>query len=161
MRNTQSLAIVACLLLGGCASAPEIDTSLTVNSASVDLSDQRKVYSVLLEQADVWQGTPYRYGGMGRSGVDCSGLVYSIFLSQFGHAVPRTTKGQARLGNEITQDVLRSGDLVFFKTGHKSRHVGIYLQDNRFLHASESKGVIVSRLDNPYWQSHYWMSRRL
>jgi lipoprotein Spr/probable lipoprotein NlpC len=68
---------------------------------------------------------------------------------------------QARLGKEVRKDDLRAGDLVFFRTGKTSNHVGIYLEKNKFLHASQKKGVIISRLDNVYWKSSYWKSVRI
>jgi cell wall-associated NlpC family hydrolase len=61
----------------------------------------------------------------------------------------------------VALDELQTADLVFFKTGWKTRHVGIYIGEGQFLHASTSRGVMISSLDNPYWQRHYWTSRRV
>ncbi|TKG10403.1 C40 family peptidase, partial [Vibrio lentus] len=76
-------------------------------------------------------------------------------------ALPRTTKDQSQQGKEIAYEQAISGDLVFFKTSPKVRHVGVYLGNKQFLHASTSKGVIISRLDNPYWASKFWHFRRI
>lgn len=122
-------------------------------------SDQ--LYSGLHRQYAEWQGTQYQLVGLSRKGVDCSGFVYLTFQKQFGINLPRTTAGQASLGSKISRKKLQVGDLVFFKTGKRFYHVGIYMEGHRFLHASSSKGVVVSSLDNPYWQNSYWLSRRL
>ena len=68
---------------------------------------------------------------------------------------------QAELGRDIDKNQLRAGDLVFFKTGISVRHVGVYLEDGRFLHASTKHGVIISRLSETYWKSAYWKAKRL
>ena len=68
---------------------------------------------------------------------------------------------QSKIGKEIRKDDLKAGDLIFFKTGSASEHVGIYLEKNKFLHASQKQGVTISRLDNVYWKSNYWKSVRI
>lgn len=108
-----------------------------------------------------WQGVPYRYGGENRGGMDCSGLVYVAFRDLFTVALPRTTDEQARLGRRVSTSSLRAGDLVFFKTGWWKRHVGVYLGNGRFLHASESEGVTATSLSAPYWANNYWQARRV
>ena len=75
--------------------------------------------------------------------------------------IPRTTKWQVKIGSFVKRNTLKIADLVFFKTGWDTRHVGIYIGDNRFLHASVSKGVMISSLSNVYWNSKYWQSRRV
>ncbi len=74
--------------------------------------------------------------------------------------MPRSTELMAKMGKKIDRKQLRAGDLVFFKTSYKVRHVGIYIEKGQFLHASSSKGVMISRLDNVYWADKYWQSRR-
>ena len=130
------------------------------NIASSSIAGQR-VQDKLYAQYQIWQGTPHKWGGMSRQGVDCSALVKLTFAQQFSLAIPRTTAQQVKMGQAITLQQLRAGDLVFFKTGLNVRHVGIMVDPERFFHASTSKGVIISRLDNPYWQRHYWQSRRV
>lgn len=114
----------------------------------------------LQRQYSLWKGTPYRLGGMDRRGVDCSGFVYRVFDDLYGMKLPRTTENQAELGYSISRDELQVADLVFFKTGWRTRHVGIYIGGDQFLHASTSRGVTISSLDNPYWNRRYWTSRR-
>ena len=98
---------------------------------------------------------------MSQRGIDCSGFVYITYLSKFGIKLPRTTEDMSRLGKKVSQKNLVPGDLVFFKTGIYSRHVGIYLEKKRFLHASTSVGVTISSLDNHYWKKKYWKSVRI
>ncbi len=117
--------------------------------------------SALYAQYKDWKGTPYRLGGLNKKGIDCSGFVYLTFKDQFGLKLPRTTKDQVKRGTRVYIGELQAGDLIFFKTAWRTRHVGIYLSDGRFLHASTSKGVIISRLDNVYWKKKYWQSRRV
>lgn len=115
----------------------------------------------LYQQHQEWQGTPYRLGGQSKRGVDCSGFVQLTYQERLGVALPRTTELQARSGLAINQHELMTGDLVFFKINGSTRHVGIYLHNNRFLHASKSSGVMISELGSPYWQSAYWKSKRI
>jgi len=121
----------------------------------------RQIESRLRGQYSHWRGVNYRLGGLSKSGVDCSGFVMLTFRDKFAINLPRTAELQVSLGKSIRQKNIQAGDLIFFKTAIFTRHVGIYMGDGRFLHASTSKGVTVSRLDNPYWKSSYWVARRL
>jgi probable lipoprotein NlpC len=127
------------------------------------LSDSITVIAQLNEQFSQWHGTPYRYGGMGRGGVDCSGFVYLTFRDRFDLQLPRTTVAQTDIGTRISKDELLPGDLVFFKTGsgENGLHVGIYDTDDHFIHASTSQGVIRSSLNNVYWKKVFWQARRI
>ena len=115
----------------------------------------------LLTFHDEWKGTPYRLGGVSKKGVDCSGFVYLAYLNIVGDKLPRTVNAQRILGKEVPRNQLKAGDLVFFKTGRTTRHVGIYMSENRFLHASTKKGVKISNLNNVYWKSRYWFAKRI
>ncbi|SEK93851.1 C40 family peptidase [Halomonas daqiaonensis] len=114
----------------------------------------------LLAQHERWVGTPYRLGGSSFRGVDCSALVQNVFSDTFRFELPRTTEEQVHAGQEVDPDALRPGDLVFFRPPGVYRHVGIYVGEGRFLHASTSRGVMISKLDNRYWQRHFWQARR-
>ena len=116
---------------------------------------------LLYKQYREWRGVRYKYGGLSKKGVDCSGFVYLTYRDKFGRKIPRTTAKLAVAGKSVKRQDLRAGDLVFFKTGGKKRHVGIYIEKNKFVHASTSKGVIISSLDNVYWRGHYRHARRL
>ena len=100
-------------------------------------------------------------GGTSKKGVDCSGLVYETYRTKLGVDMPRSTEYQARMGLAIKKGQLRTGDLVFFKTGLFTRHVGIYIDNGEFLHVSTSNGVTISTLEDSYWKRTYWKARRI
>jgi len=137
-------------------------TSNSLNIQSHKVSPKTNVKQRLFNQHSEWKSVKYQLGGLSKSGIDCSGFVYRTFTDKFNIKLPRTTKQQALMGTSISdQTKLQVGDLVFFKTGIYQRHVGIYLENKKFLHVSTSKGVTISRLDNPYWKSKYWKSTRV
>ena len=116
---------------------------------------------LLMAQADTWAGTPHRWGGTTESGIDCSALVQRVYGESFNVVLPRTTREQVRVGKKIPGSQLEVGDLIFYRINLRTRHVGIYVGDNAFLHASKSEGVTISSLADPYWRSKYWMARRI
>lgn len=118
------------------------------------------VRAALLAQHERWAGTPYRLGGTGRGGIDCSALVQNVFNETFRLELPRTTAEQVQQGTPISRAELQVGDLIFFRPPGRYDHVGIYVGDGYFLHASTSRGVMLSELDNSYWQRYYWQARR-
>ncbi|MDH5471529.1 MAG: NlpC/P60 family protein [Gammaproteobacteria bacterium] len=156
-----------CLLLvfglGACSSSAvrQAEKVTIVPGKVVNLDDRVKVKKLLKSQYNEWKRVKHRLGGLSKEGVDCSGLVYVTYLSKLGIRVPRSTELQSKMGVAIKQNQLRPGDLVFFKTGLKQRHVGIYMGNRQFMHASSSKGVRVSHLDNVYWARSYWKARRV
>ncbi|PQJ35922.1 hypothetical protein BSZ35_16100 [Salinibacter sp. 10B] len=152
------LVLGAGLLLVGCTSSrpPSTQQGQTTQTWSPSTAEDR-----LRSAAAEWQGTTHEWGGASTKGVDCSGLVQSVFADKFQLSVPRTTKEQARVGRVVSRSALKPGDLLFFRTAPKKRHVGIYLSDGDFLHASSSDGVRVSPLDRSYWSEHWWHARRL
>ncbi len=116
---------------------------------------------VLLEVVD-YLGTPYVYGGSTKQGVDCSGFTSSIFSSALHQKLPRSTKDQYVVGSEVDRSELRFGDLVFFNTtGRTPSHVGIYIEDNLFAHASVTYGVTFSSLESTYYKKRYVGARRV
>jgi lipoprotein Spr/probable lipoprotein NlpC len=123
--------------------------------------DNSAILKNLLAHYQQWKGARYRLGGLSKSGVDCSGFVYLTYLQRFNLELPRTTINQIRAGRKIPKGKLQTGDLVFFKTKPRVRHVGIYLDDNKFMHASSSRGVMISSLKNRYWEKRYWFSKHI
>ena len=123
-------------------------------------SPPEQIRDALLAQHERWAGTPYRLGGTGYNGVDCSALVQSVFNDTFQLELPRSTREMVREGRPVARESLQVGDLVFFRPPGRYDHVGIYVGDGYFLHASTSRGVMLSELDNSYWQRHYWQARR-
>jgi len=116
----------------------------------------------LLQEVIDWWGTPYKYGGESKAGADCSGFVQMVFLNVYNKKVPRSTKQQYEFCKKINKNQLKEGDLVFFETGGKGiSHVGIFLREGKFAHASSSKGVIVNSLDEPYYVKSYRAAGRV
>jgi probable lipoprotein NlpC len=158
------VVIVCAILLASCSSAPyhaSGNPAIKVAAKRVDLSDSHNTKLILDQQYNDWRRVRYRMGGLSKNGIDCSGLVYLTYREKFGIDMPRSTEYQSKMGRQVRQDQLRSGDLVFFKTGIFTRHVGMYLNKGHFLHASTSKGVMISSLKNPYWANAYWKARRI
>ena len=112
----------------------------------------------LLELIDSWYGTKYKYGGDTRDGVDCSGFTRAFMLSYYDVNLTRNSAEMYDNSTHIKKKKLAQGDLVFFKTrGARSgiTHVGIYLCNNKFVHAATSSGVIISDLDEDYYKARY------
>lgn len=141
--------------------APEPRGSVAAPAERVDLADAKTVRDKLYLQYRQWKGTTYAYGGLSKNGIDCSGFVYLTYLERLGIELPRSTELLAQTGKVIKRSDLRAGDLVFFKTGFKGRHVGIYLEKGKFLHVSTKRGVIISGLGDDYWKDRYWQARRV
>jgi cell wall-associated NlpC family hydrolase len=118
------------------------------------------ISSSLREAGRPWIGTPYRWGGESRRGIDCSAFVRAFMRDNLGVDLPRATAGQQFEGVSVRKDDLLPGDLVFFRR-RSVRHVGVYLGDGEFIHASSSRGVTVSNLSEGYYQDAYWMARRV
>ena len=155
---------VCVALLAGCSSAPykaHQDTAARVSGVGIDLSDEHQVKQILNQQYNDWRHVKHRMGGKSRKGIDCSGLVYQTYRTKLGVELPRSTEDQSKIGLAVKQDQLRAGDLVFFKTGIFTRHVGMYIDEGEFLHVSSSNGVMLSNLEDSYWRSAYWKARRV
>lgn len=144
------------LVLIGCASLPETQTGSDVVKVN-----KSNILTILNQQYRAWRSVPYKMGGLSKRGVDCSGFVYLTYRDRLGMSLPRTTELQYVNSRKINKKDLQAGDLVFFQTGLKQKHVGIYLSDGQFLHASSSKGVMVSSLSNIYWNKKFLNARRL
>jgi cell wall-associated NlpC family hydrolase len=148
----------------GCVNAiPYAPQQISISKLedTINLRDSAVVKEKLMEQYLEWKGTKYKTGGLSKKGVDCSGFLYVTFRSKLGLSLPRSTKHQAKVGTRVSKKNLRIGDLVFFKTGLFSRHVGVYVGNSKFLHASSSEGVTITSLNNRYWASRYRFSKRI
>lgn len=159
------LLIAAVIFLHGCASFQDDSTdSLVLEDGTVfvgDAADRGVVQQALLAQFREWRGTPYRLGGNSKSGIDCSAFVQQTLASHFQIKAPRTTAQQVNMGEEVNRSSPKVGDLLFFRTGYSTRHVGFYLGGGKFLHASTRVGVTISRLDDKYWRKTFWQVRRV
>ena len=127
--------------------------------------DRKKkgVRSRIVAEARSWIGTPYRYGGESRAGTDCSGMVMKVYRDVAGIRLPRNSAKQGEYCRRIKRSELLLGDLVFFSSrkGKGINHVGIYIGNGCFVHASTSRGVIVSDLDQEYYSRTYHSSGRV
>ncbi len=108
-----------------------------------------------------WLGTPYKYGKASKSGTDCSGYIMNIFKEKTGISLPHSSSQMYKMGKKIDKDDLKTGDLVFFGGFTGVDHVGIYLEEGNFTHASTSKGVMISPMNDSYWQPRYKGARRI
>jgi murein DD-endopeptidase / murein LD-carboxypeptidase len=112
-------------------------------------------------EASQWLGVPHRLGGNSRSGIDCSGLVVELYRSVAGLQLPRTSAQQFQVGRPVAIAELRAGDLLFFQTtAEPISHVGIWVGQNQFVHASTSRGVIFSTLTEPYYAQRFRGAKR-
>lgn len=110
----------------------------------------------LYEFIDDWEGTKYQYGGLDKRGIDCSGLVYLLYQDVYQQQIPRSTSQQVEIIKRKYEDQLKEGDLVFFDfDGKKFSHVGVYLQNGYYVHASTRKGVMIEKLRNPYTYKYF------
>lgn len=160
------LASAALVLLAGCGtSGPLVGTSTPVSTEEarrIPPAPATAVETQLLSAASEWMGVPYRFGGTTKSGVDCSALVRAVYAGAFGLHLTRSTRTQVNEGRPVRKGDLRTGDLVFFRTGRDQRHVGIYLDGGRLLHASSSQDrVLVDDFNQRHFQETYWTARRL
>ena len=115
----------------------------------------------MIEFIDEWYGTPYRYGGTSKKGVDCSAFVNFFISAVYGLEIPRNSKEQYSASKKIKKRQLEEGDLIFFNTRGGISHVGVYLGNNKFAHASTSSGVMISDLEDDYFASRYVASGRV
>ncbi|WP_261977592.1 C40 family peptidase [Marinobacter sp. F3R11] len=107
-----------------------------------------------------YEGTPYQYGGTTVRGFDCSGFITTAFRESLGQQLPRTTSQMLRYGDVVHPGEVKPGDIVFFRIAGKDQHAGIYMGDDRFIHASTSSGVIMSELNGYYWKDRFSGARR-
>ena len=154
------LILMAMLLasLSGCATRNHLQHSTGRNAASIP---ENIVTHKLLATLAEWRGTPYAWGGASKRGIDCSAFVQMTYRDQFDIDLPRATRAQRKTGQRISTRYLRPGDLVFFRPTLRSRHVGIYLGNDEFIHASTGKGVTRSNLNERYWRRALTEARRV
>ncbi|XOB62616.1 NlpC/P60 family protein [Campylobacterota bacterium DY0563] len=124
--------------------------------------DEQLTYieKALMEFYSEWKGVKYKFGGDTKKGIDCSAFTQKIFKEKFQLDIPRTTRTQVKVGKTVKKSELKLGDLIFFKTGKIDRHVGVYIGNGEFMHAS-IKGVKVTKLNKPFYQKAYWTSKRV
>jgi cell wall-associated NlpC family hydrolase len=153
------------MLLQACASFQDRGSNvLVLDDGTVFIgmeTDRPAVQNALLAHFREWRGTPYKLGGNSKAGIDCSAFVQQTLSTRFNITAPRSTTQQVHMGEEVDRGSIQVGDLVFFRTGYSTNHVGFYLGSGRFLHASTTVGVTIGSLDDPYWRKTFWKVRRV
>jgi cell wall-associated NlpC family hydrolase len=118
--------------------------------------------SKMMKEVSKYMGVPYVLGGAGKEGMDCSGYTMTVYKNAIGKVLPRSSVEQSKLGKNVELTGLKFGDLVFFNTtGESASHVGIYLGDDLFAHASVSLGVTISSLQSSYFAKRFETARRI
>lgn len=130
-------------------------------SVLLDIEVEKLTNKKLVEYIHQWYAVPYRIGGTSKEGIDCSAFVQGLASDAFAVQLPRTSREQAAFCTDIDKNQLQEGDLVFFNTSGGISHVGLYINNNKFVHASTSNGVIISDLDEPYWQRRFVKAGRI
>lgn len=114
------------------------------------------LYDSLMNAYNNWRGTRYRWGGDSKDGIDCSALTRRVYRAVFnGYELPRVSVDQVRMGNIVSRENLKPGDILFFRPRNSVNHTAVYLGNSLFINASSSKGVIISSIEEPYWNRYF------
>lgn len=156
--RTAIIGLVIVVSLASCSTSKRSDYSTLTGKSDTHIVKKRNLSRTreqLVKEAVKWIGTPYEFGGMEKGkGSDCSGLVMAVYEQIANIKIPRNSAKQADFCIPINQNEVSPGDLVFFATGKditRISHVGIMIDDVQFVHSSQSKGVVISRTDSPYY----------
>ncbi|MCC8154627.1 MAG: NlpC/P60 family protein [Tannerellaceae bacterium] len=154
--------LVTCTSCGSSRRSQQAISSTTDISRRLGISVNTKDNLRLYTEAASWVGIPYKYGGNTRKGTDCSGFAGILYKEVYNKTLSRSTSDiLAKNCHKVSKGKLKEGDLVFFNTTGKKKktasHVGVYLKDGKFIHASTSKGVMVNSLSEPYY-AHRWLT---
>lgn len=159
-----SLTLSFVVLLSSCSSTKTVKRGDKYESKIENNEVKTRSDESLIKEAKKWIGTKYKYGGHSKSGTDCSGFVMEVYKSTYDFKLPRTSRDQQEFCKKIKKSQLKVGDLVFFATGkskNRVSHVGIYIGNGEFIHASSSKGVVISKLEQSYYIRTYHSSGRV
>ncbi|MCD8088018.1 MAG: C40 family peptidase, partial [Oscillospiraceae bacterium] len=140
-----------------------VTTDTSSSTASSLSSSSTSAGEAIVAEAKKYLGVSYVYGGTSPSGFDCSGLVYYVY-KQCGYSITRTASSQNSDGTYVSRDNLQPGDIIVFYNSAMTAigHVGIYIGDGQFIHASSGSGkVVISDLSSTYYNSHYYSARRI
>ena len=135
--------------IAGFMDAPEFSSSV----------DKDEVMYKVIE----YLNTPYRYGGNSKNGIDCSAFVQTVMYQALEVSIPRTSYDQSNVGEDVSLEDLKFGDLVFFNTRGRGRvsHVGIYLSDGYFVHSGSRTGVAIASLNSDYYSRTFLKAKRV
>ena len=163
------LLLLLTLLLASCGSSKRTTPTYKKQRTTVSKPDKINNSTIrnVVKYAKTFEGTRYKFGGTTKKGMDCSGLIYTSFQKE-NIALPRVSRDMAKKGQRITLSKASAGDLLFFQT-NKSRnvinHVGLVVESNsgelKFIHATTSRGVIISSIKERYWNNAFVEARRI
>lgn len=129
-----------------------------IMDVAVSATTNTKLYQVIYD----WIGTPYRLGGKSKKGIDCSKFAYEVYDKVFNTTLGHNSRNIYTQVSPVKKEELKSGDLVFFKIRSKNiTHIGVYIGDDKFAHASSSRGVMISNLNEAYWKRYYFDGGRV
>lgn len=147
-----SIFLIFTIALSSCGSRKYTVKSDTKAAKAADAMANLKSKSLYRFITD-WTGVKYRLGGLDKKGIDCSGFALLLQKDIYGHGLPRRSRDQADAVKKVNQNSLKEGDLIFFSFGGGAvDHVGVYLNNNYFVHASTTRGVVVDDLNLPVYQ---------
>lgn len=159
------------LFIGSCHSSKDTAKTDTANEASKTVMSkyatligvpEKELNKKLINFVDSWYGAPYKWGGAEKTGVDCSHLVCRVYKDVYNKKVAGTAVDLQKMSDNVKESKLREGDLVFFKIeSEKISHVGLYIANNRFVHASVKKGVMINSLDDKYYKKYFYSGGRI
>lgn len=125
-------------------------------SNSYEQIDNIILYESLMTAYNEWKGTKYQWGGDSKSGIDCSALTRRVYRTVFnGFELPRVSIDQVKKGKVVSQESLKPGDILFFRPRNSVNHTAVYLGNSLFINASSSQGVVLSSLENSYWNKYF------
>lgn len=129
-----------------------------IMGVAISATSNTKMYKFIYD----WLGTPYRLGGDSKRGIDCSKFAFKLYEKAFSTIIGNNSRNIFSMVNPVEKGELKEGDLVFFKIRSRGiSHVGVYIGDNKFAHASSSKGVMISNLQDPYWTRYFYKGGRM
>ncbi|MDF1549381.1 MAG: NlpC/P60 family protein [Bacteroidales bacterium] len=158
------LIIISGIALSSCGRTHKIAEKdfYAIYSQKLGVKLEGKEDKTLIKSVAAWKGVPYKYGGQSKSGTDCSGFVGQVYNEAYNKKLHRSSKDMVKDVRFISKRKLETGDLVFFKIkSRKVSHVGIYIADNKFIHATTRRGVMVNDLDDSYYKEYFYKAGRV
>lgn len=167
-KSAHKLSLAIVFFLAACGTTKNIENAAGTKNiqrkyATMMGVDEKQVKNTRLYSfIDDWYGTPYKYAGQSKSGIDCSGFASAVYRDVYNRKIGGPASSIYLQCRPVSQNDLVEGDLVFFQiASDKISHVGIYLQNNKFVHASTKKGVIINDLDEAYYKKYFYKGGRL
>ncbi len=164
LKLSHSIILVLLLaIFSSCGSTKKVNKNFySVYSSKLGVQLSGKEDKKLIKAMSEWKGTPYKYGGLTKRGVDCSGFVSQVYSSAYGKKLHRTSRDMVKDVRFISKGKLRAGDLIFYKIkSRKISHVAMYVANNKIIHATTRNGVRIDDLNNKFYKKYYYRSGRV